>query len=160
MLWIALVIALGVLVAMLIINYGYRHSVMIALVLLIAVIIAAVWYIRFGEDQAADLITASDLELRDLQMTREYRSSYRMEARLVNHSGQHTLTSVTITITASDCGEQGGECVVVGEVARTINVEIPPGQARDVLEQYVFRRFEVRGTLKWSHAISEIKART
>lgn len=158
MLWIALVIALGVLVGALIITYGYRHSVMIVLSLLAVVIIAAVWYIRYGEDDGAGLITPAELELNNLEMTRQYRSSYRMTGRLVNRSEQHTLNSVTITITASDCQNDGADCVVVGEVARTISVEIPPGQARDVLEQYVFRRFEVLGELKWRHSLSEIKA--
>jgi hypothetical protein len=158
MLWIALVIALGLLVGGLIITYGYRHSVMIVLSILAAVIIAAVWYIRFGEDRGAGLITAEELELNNLTMNREYRSSYGMSGRLVNHSQRHTLSSVDITITASDCQGDGANCVVIGEVTRTIPVEIPPGQARDVREQYVFRRFEVMGELRWSHTFAEIKA--
>lgn len=158
MLWIALVIALGVLVGALIVTYGYRHSLMIVLSILAVVIVALVWYIRYGGEEGADLITPQELELSNLQMTRQYRSSFEMTGRLVNRSEEHTLNAVTITITASDCQSDGADCVVVGEVSRDIAVTIPPGQARDVLEQYVFRRFEVLGELRWSHELSEIRA--
>jgi hypothetical protein len=158
MLWIAVVIALGVLVGALIITYGYRHSMMIVLCILVALIIALVWYLRYGGEEGAGLIEPAEVELKGLAMTQQYRSSYRMTGRLVNHSQQYTVTSVDITITASDCQDGDAGCVVVGEVSRTIPVQIPPGQARDVLEQYVFQRFVIRGELQWRHSISEIQA--
>jgi len=155
MLWIALVIALGLLVGALIITYGYRHSMLIVMVVLAAVIAALVWYLRFGDPQGAGLIQPSELQLTNLDMTRQYRSSYRMTARLVNRSPDYALRSVTITITASDCTD---DCIVIGEAERTINVDIPPRQARDIAEQYVFSRFSLQGELRWRHGLSEIRA--
>lgn len=158
MLWIVLVIALGLLVGALIVTYGYRHSMMIVMAILAAVIAALVWYLRFGDPQGAGLLSSADLQLNNLEMTRQYRSSYRMTGRLVNGSPDYALRSVTITITASDCTEDGSDCIVVGEAQRTISVDIPPRQARDIVEQYVFPRFSLQGELRWSHALSEIRA--
>lgn len=158
MLWIVLVIALGVLVGALIITYGYRHSMMIVLSILAAAIIAVVWYIRYGGQAGAGMIAPGELVLNNLEMTQQYRTSYRMTGRLVNNSTEYTLTSVKITITASDCKNDAADCIVVGEDERSLTVTIPPGQARDVLEQYVFPRFVLQGELNWSHSISEIKA--
>lgn len=155
MLWIVLVIALGLLVGALIVTYGYRHSMLIVLAVLAVIITALVWYLRFGQPQGADLISADELKLNNLEMTRQYRSSYRMTGRLVNVSEEYTLTSVKITITASDCTD---DCIVVGEAQRIISAEIPPRQARDIVEQYVFSRFSLQGELQWSHTLSEIKA--
>lgn len=155
MLWIVLVIALGLLIGALIVTYGYRHSMLIVLAVLAVVIAALVWYLRFGDPRGTGLISAGELTLNNLEMTREYRSSYRMNARLVNGSPDYTLTSVTITITASDCTD---DCIVIGEAQRIIPVEIPPRQARDIVEQYVFSRFSLQGELQWSHTLSEIKA--
>ena len=158
MLWIALVIALGVLVGALIVTYGYRHSMLIVMAVLAALIAALVWYLRFGEPQGTGLIEPADLELKNLDMTRQYRTSYRMTGRLVNRSPDYALRSVTITITASDCTDGGADCIVIGEAERTISVEIPPRQARDIVEQYVFPRFSLQGELQWSHTLSQIKA--
>lgn len=160
MLWIGLVIALGLLVGTLIVTYGYRHSVLIVTAVVGAVIVALAWYIRYGEEEGTGLITAEELVLENLNLSQQYRTSYRMTGRLVNSSDAYTLQSVTITITASDCtGPEGKDCIVVGEDTRTHKVEIPPGQARDVLEQYIFPRFVLQGELRWSHAMTEIKAR-
>jgi len=158
MLWIGLVIALGLLVGALIVTYGYRHSVLIVLVVLGALIIALVWYLRFSEREGTGLITADDLVLKNLSLTKQYRTSYRMTGRLVNEAQEYALRSVTIAITASDCTDGGSDCIVVGDDQRTINVDIPPGQARDIVEQYVFPRFVLQGELKWSHEFSEIRA--
>lgn len=156
MLWIALVIALGLLVGALIVTYGYRHSLMIVMAVLAALIAALVWYLRF--DAPPDLISPGELQLNNLQMTQQYRSSYRMTARLVNASSEYALRRVTIKITASDCETDGDDCIVIGEAERILSVDIPPGQARDVVEQYVFPRFSLQGELQWSHALTDIHA--
>ena len=158
MLWIALVIALGLLVGLLIVTYGYRRSMLVVLAVLGAIIVALVWYLRFGEPQGAGLIDAEELKLSNLEMSLQYRTSYRMTARLVNTSEDYALTSVTITITASDCATGAEDCIVIGEAQRDITVEVPPGQARDIVQQYVFPRLSPRGELRWSHALSNIKA--
>jgi len=158
MLWIVLVIVLGLLVGALIVTYGYRHSMIIVMAALAALIAALVWYLRFSEPQGTGLIDAEQLKLRNLQMTRQYRSSYRMTGRLVNRSPDYAVRSVTITITASDCTDGTRDCIVIGEAERIIPVDIPPGQARDIVEQYVFSRFSLQGELKWSHTLSEIRA--
>lgn len=159
MLWIGLVIAFGLLVGGLVVTFGYRHSVLILVVVLAVLIGALVWYIRFGGQEGAGLITPDEVALNNLALTKQYRSSYRLTGRLVNSSTDHTLTSLDITITASDCQNDGADCVVVGEETRSFAPEIPPGQARDVLEQYIFPRFVLQGELKWSHTFSEIQAR-
>lgn len=158
MLWIILVIAAGLLTGWLIISYGYRHSILIVLLLLAVVIAGLVWYVRFGQQAGTDLIRPADVELNNLEMTRQYRTSYQMTARLVNNSSEFTLRSLKITITASDCTNAGANCIVVGEDDRTVTVEIPPRQARDIVEQYVFPRFVLQGELKWKSRMSEIKA--
>jgi hypothetical protein len=158
MLWIVLVIALGLLVGGLIVTYGYRHSMMIVTAVLAALIAALVWYLRFGDPQGADLISADELELVNLEMTPQYRSSYRMTGRMLNRSPDYELRAVTIRITASDCSSDNGDCIVIGEAERTITVDIPPQQARDLVEPYVFPRFSAQGELRWSHTLLEIRA--
>lgn len=158
MLWIVLVIAVGLLVGALIVTYGYRHSMLIVMAVLAALIAALVWYLRFADAPGSDMISPEELRLTNLEMTQQYRSSYRMTGRLVNRSPDYELRSVTIRITASDCAN-GDDCIVIGEAERRISVEIPPRQARDVVEQYVFRRLSPEGELRWRHTLSEIKAR-
>lgn len=157
MLWIVLVIALGVLVGGLIVTYGYRHSMLIVMAVLAALITALVWYLRFGDAPGSDRISPEELQLQNLEMTPQYRSSYRMTGRLVNTSTDYALRSVTIRITASDCAN-GDDCIVIGEAERTISIEIPPRQARDIVDQYVFRRLSPEGELQWRHTLSGIKA--
>lgn len=158
MLWIALVIAAGLLVGALIITLGYRHSMMIVTLLVAAVIAVLVWYLRFGNPEGAGLVGPEELQLNNLEMSHQYRSSYRMSARLVNNSPEYTVRSVTITITASDCQNEGRDCIAVGEQRRQIPVEVPPGQARDIVEQYVFSRFVLQGELQWRTELSGIQA--
>ncbi|MBS1270146.1 MAG: hypothetical protein MAG794_01100 [Gammaproteobacteria bacterium] len=158
MLWIVLVTALGLLLGALIVTYGYRHSTLIVLAVLAAIVAALVWYIRYDDREGTGLIGAGEMELQKLEMTKLYRNSYRMTARLLNKSMEYTLTSVEIVITASDCMDEYSDCIVVGEDQRSIPVDIPPGQARDILEQYVLPRFVLQGELKWSYRIPEIKA--
>lgn len=158
MLWIVLVIALGLLFGALIVAYGYRHSMLFVMAVVAALIAGLVWYLRFGDPLGSGLIGPEELQLNNLEMTQQYRSSYRMTGRLVNKSPEYALRRVTITITASDCTAGGDDCIVIGEAERTISVDIPPRQARDVVEQYVFRRFSLQGELQWSHTLSEIKA--
>lgn len=157
MLWIVLVIALGLLVGALIVTYGYRHSMMLAVAVLAAVIAALVWYLRFGDPQGSELISPGELRL-NMEMTQQYRTSYRMSGRLVNSSPDYALKRVTITITASDCTDGDDDCIVIGESDRIIAVDIPPRQARDITEVYVFPRFDLQGELQWSHSLSEIQA--
>lgn len=157
MLWIILVIVLGLLVGGLIVSYGYRHSMLIVMALLAALIIALVWYLRFAERQGSGLISAAELRLDNLEMTRQYRSMYGLRARLVNNSEDYALRRVTITITAADCSA-AGDCIVIGEAERIITVDIPPRQARDIVEQYQFPRFSLQGELRWRHELSEIQA--
>jgi len=142
----------------LIISYGYRHSILIVLVLLAAAATGLVWHIRFGQQAGTGLLGPDDVHLNNLEMTRQYRTSYRMTARLVNTSAEFTLRSLKVTITASDCKNAGADCIVVGEDERTVTEEIPPGQARDIVEQYVFPRFVLQGELMWRYRISEVKA--
>lgn len=159
MLWIVLVIAMGLLVGALIVTFGYRHSMMLVMAVLAAVIAALVWYLRFGDLQGSELISPGELRLNNMEMTQQYRTSYRMTGRLVNSSPDYALKRVTITITASDCTDGGDDCIVIGESDRIITVDIPPRQARDITEVYVFPRFELQGELRWRHALSEIQAR-
>lgn len=155
MLWIVLVIVLGLLMGAMIVTYGYRHSMLIAMAVLAAVIAALIWYLRFGEPGGEGLIGPGELRLENLAMIHQYRNSYRMTGRLVNTSPEYALRSVTLTITASDCT---ADCIVIGEASRNISVEIPPGQARDVVDQFIFPRFSLQGELRWSHQLSEIQA--
>lgn len=155
MLWIVLVIAMGLLVGALIVTYGYRHSMMIVMAVLAAVIAALVWYLRFGDLQGSELISPGELKLNNMEMTRQYRTSYRMTGRLVNSSPDYALKRATITITASDCTD---DCIIIGESERIIAVDIPPRQARDITEVYMFPRFSLQGELRWSHSLSEIQA--
>jgi hypothetical protein len=157
MLWIALVVALGVLVGALIVTYGYRHSMLIGMAVLAVLIAALVWYLRFGDPQGSDLLSRDELRLENMEMTAQYRNSYRMTGRLVNLSPDFALRRVTITITASDC-TNGDDCIVIGEAKRIFSVDVPPGQARDVVDQYVFPRFSPRGELQWQHELMEIQA--
>lgn len=158
MLWIALVIALGLLVGALIVTFGYRHSMLIGMAVLAALIAALVWYLRFGEPPGSSVMGPEDLRLENMELTPQYRNSYRMTGRLVNTSQDYALRRVTITITASDCTNGGSDCIVIGEAKRMFSVEIPPGQARDVVEQYIFPRFSLQGELQWRHSLSEIQA--
>ena len=120
MLWIILVIVAGLLTGWLIISYGYRDSILIALVLLASAATGLVWYIRFGQQAGTGLLGPGDIQLNNLKLTRQYRTSYQMAARLVNTSSKFTLQSLKLTITASDCKDAGADCIVVGEADRTV----------------------------------------
>ncbi len=161
MVWVALVVILGVLVGLLIINFGYRRSVLATLAVLLVIVGAALLYTQVQDSVKQGRIPVSEVRFEDFSMQPAYGDSYRMNARVHNMSSDRTLHYFGLTITAADCLAQQGQqqCLVVGEQSKEIRVEVPPRQARDITDQFAFGRIRARGELQWDHEITYTGAR-
>ena len=92
-------------------------------------------------------------------MQQVYGGSYALRARVRNSATEHTLTAFGIAVQALDCsGADRSECVVIGDQSQEIQIEVPPGQARDFYQQFQFRHMQPRGELRWDHAVQYTKA--
>ena len=155
MAWVALVVILGVVVGLLIINFGYRRSVLVTLGVLLAIVGAALLYTQVQDSVREGRIPVSDVLFEHFAMQPAYGDSYKLIARVHNTSSERTLHYFGLTITAADCVEQQGQqqCLVVGEQSKEIRVEVPPQQARDITDQFAFGRLRPLGKLQWEHRI-------
>lgn len=156
MAWVVLVVVLGIVVGLLIVNFGYRRSVLATLAVLLVIVGAALLYTQLQDSAKEGRIAVAEVRFEEFTMQPAYGDSYKLIARVHNMSSDHTLHYFGLTVTAADCtGQQDQrQCLVVGEQSKEIRVEIPPQQARDITSQFAFGRMRTRGELQWDHRIT------
>lgn len=83
----------------------------------------------------------------------------RLTGRLRNNSGKYTISKVELRITARDCPGETDE--IIAQDKHMLNLEVPPGQARDVNSVVTSaKRLNPRGRLDWSFDVVHIWHKT
>ena len=161
MAWVILVAALALVAGYLIITYGYKNSLFLLLATVLIGVLGVIWYAEFYESSHTSAIAVDDVSLDNFSVNTTYGDSYQMKARLRNASEQYILSATGIELSASDCisDTQGETCIVVGQEEKEIQVEVPAGQARDIVEQFIFPPIRPNGELRWSYTVLYTKAR-
>lgn len=159
MAWVLLIVALGLAVGLSIVTFGLNRFALAGLVALLVAVAMLIYYTQIQDTQKQALIEPGHVALNAFEMEQVYGGSYALRARVRNTDAEHTLTAFGLSVQALDCsGADRSECVVIGDRSQEIQIEVPPGQARDFYQQFQFRRMQPRGELRWSHAVEYTKA--
>ncbi|HXG06856.1 MAG TPA: hypothetical protein VNI77_05975 [Nitrososphaera sp.] len=138
----------------------FGKTLLILAGVLVLLFVGIYLYYEREEEASKRRITVDQIELDGLQLKSGYSSSsFTLVGRLRNKSNQYTLSSVTLKVTFQDCPPTG-ECETIGENDVWLFESIPPGQARDFYKSvYLSNASSVRGRLRWSYVISQIKGK-
>lgn len=155
MAWVLLIIAAALTVATLVIVLGPRKSIFVVLAVVLSSIVGLIWYAEVGVEEKSNLIPVAAVQLTNTHMTPAYGGSYKLKARVKNNAPDRTLTRVALTVIAADCPDTGdpAQCEVVGQQSKEIHIVIPPLQARDITDQFVFDNMHPRGKLNWDYRV-------
>jgi hypothetical protein len=161
MAWALLIIAAALTVATLVIVLGLRWSIMVILAVVSVSIAGLIWYAEIGIEEKSDVIPVAAVQFVNTQMTPAYGGSYELKARVKNVSPDRTLTRFALTVIASDCAGAAGseQCVVIGEQSKQIHIMIPPLQARDITDQFVFDNMRPKGDLSWDYRVDNTRGK-
>lgn len=160
--WTVLVILLGLAAGLLIVAFGWQRTAIAVLALVAAGAVMLAWQAREPTAPGSNKFDPGRLIIEGFTMRPSYGGAYTATARITNHDAERTVLDFSLTVTARDCPAPGVElqsCAVVGDTTREIYVEVPPAQARDVSEQYVFERMRPQGTLRFEPHIARVRAR-
>ena len=139
---------------------GYRKTA--AGLLAVALAIAAWLYVqhRDAEHLALTRIPISELPFENVTLY-PYVGSYKIAGRIKNNSAKFTVRQIDLAVTVKDCpgGSAEQQCITVGESNEILNLNIPPGEARDFEEAVRFYGSpKIKGRMEWSYAVSRIRA--
>ena len=129
----------------------------------VALAIGGLLYMHYREEEhrALTRIPKSELVLENVTL-RPYVGSYRIAGRITNNSPKFSVKQLDIVVTVRDCplDAAGQQCVTIGESSEILNLDIPPGEARDFAESVRFSRsnLKLKGRLDWNYSISRIRA--
>lgn len=160
--WTLLVILLGLAAGLLIVAFGWQRTAIAVLALVAAGAVLLAWQAREPAFPRAQKFDPSQLAIEGFTMRPSYGGAYTATARVASRDVERTVLDFALSVTARDCAAPDADpagCVVVGEVTRDIYAEIPPGQARDITEQFVFERMNPKGTLKFEPHVARVRAR-
>jgi hypothetical protein len=162
MAWLFALGALALFVWLLAKFRGFRRGVVAFLLLAIAG--GGAWYLYDQQEKQRlrTLITASQLEFRDIRMDNSgYARS--VTGALKNNNPIHTLAAVKLTYFAMDCTRSEPSaperCEVIGQETQTEYVHVPPGQVREFRGRVYFANMPpVRGRMVWDYDVVEVRA--
>ncbi len=159
--WVLLVAALGIAVGLIIITLGYKRSLFILLATLLIGVVFIIWYAEYYEEKGSGLVDVGEVALENFSVRKTYGDSYEMSARVRNMSTEYMLTAVGMELNASDCktDTEGESCIIVGQQEQEIQVDVPPQQARDIVQQFNFPAMRPVGSLRWSHVLLYTRGR-
>ena len=146
--YVALII---VCVALIAISF-YSRKIAFGLLAVIAIGLTILYYL--GDDgMEGDFEVAADLiVLEDMSAKLSYGDNWNYTGRATNNS-EKSVTDLKIRITLRDC-EAGktslDDCVVIGDQADLLSINIPPRQARDFSDAVSFEHATPRGELNWT----------
>ena len=147
--YIALVI---VCVALIAISF-YSRKIAFAALAVIAIGLTILYYIGDDDVLEGDFEVAADLiVLEDLSAELSYGDNWNYTGRATNNSDK-SVTDLKVRITLRDC-EAGqtppDDCVIIGDQADLLSINIPPRQARDFSDAVSFEHATPRGELNWT----------
>ena len=116
---------------------------------------------REEEHRSLTRIPSSELVLENVTL-KPYVGSYKIAGRIKNNSAKFSVRQIDLVVTVKDCTQGAAEpqCVIIGESNEILNLNIPPGEARDIEEAVRFsgRNLKLKGRMEWSYAVSRIRA--
>jgi hypothetical protein len=160
--WTILIILLGLATGLLIVGFGAQRAAIVVLALVTVGAVIFAWQAREPSSPRAKDFDPEQLLLEAFTMRPSYGGAHTATARITNRAAERTVLDFALTVTARDCptaDADSASCAVVGEVTRDIYAEIPPAQARDITEQFVFERMRPQGTLRFEPHIARARAR-
>lgn len=151
MLWLIAAIAVGALLAVAIVSFGLRRSVLVFAAIMLAGLVSLIWYAEFRDD-TADGFPGASLRMQGFAVTPIEPGRYRAGGRVFNSSSDLVLKHFELRVYAKDCNASN-DCVVIGDQGARFDVDIPAGQARDIEHVFEFSNMRPRGRLAWDYRI-------
>lgn len=154
---------IGIFAVLVLVGFAAGYRKVAAGLLAIALAIAALLYMQHREEEhlALTRIPSSELVFENVTL-KPYVGSYRIAGRIKNNSAKFSVRQIDLVVTVKDCTQGAAEpqCVVIGESNEILNLNIPPGEARDFEESVRFSGsdLKLKGRLEWNYSISQIRA--
>jgi HAMP domain-containing protein len=150
-----LILVLVVIAAFAVPRFG--KAVLVGAAILVAIVCAFWISANVEEKRARTRIAAREVELEEITLSPSSGETYILAGRIHNHSARYTLTGLEMRFTARDCPDTA-DCEVVGQSEKSLYLSIPPGQTREVSDEYVFFSGlgAPRGTRKWNYDITSV----
>lgn len=162
---VALIVAAAL--GYLVYHFVIARWILAVIILVVAIVLLARHLLTEAEERAAlSRIDASQITLQ-LNFSPAQRGTYspsgrqryKVTGRLFNNSNEYTLTEVGLKVRIEDCaGDEGNSCIVVSEAGMTIDITIPPNQARDFTQEVLMPDFKPRGEAHWVWDVEYIRA--
>ncbi|MFP5383986.1 MAG: hypothetical protein ACLGHG_07940 [Gammaproteobacteria bacterium] len=121
----------------------YFVPALLATVLVAAAVAGYVLWVGAGGSKQGD----PSLVVLETSALEEVAGSYRLTGRLVNRSSTQAITAVPLRLLVEDCS--GDDCRLQHDLADTLLVSIPPGEARDFVRVFPVSRRPASAALKW-----------
>ena len=121
------------------------------------VVVGLLYWHSQGQQDSRELLIPVDLVvISDAVVTKSYRDSFNITARITNGSQTHALTETTIEFAMLDCESDTADesgCAILGSQRRPVVIRIPPGQSRDFEDSLIFSHAKIRGQLHWRYTV-------
>ncbi|WP_350283762.1 hypothetical protein [Nitrosomonas sp.] len=156
MIWI-----IGFIVLILLVISAWFRKVAVSVIIVTGIVGSLVYFLNEREEERAlSRIPLAELDFENVTLKPNY-SGYKLSGRIKNNSQEFTLKQVNLLIIMQDCtgAPDSQDCVTVGESHENMDLNIPPGQARDFEKSLYFPGSgpKLLGKLEWSYSVSEIK---
>lgn len=141
---------------------GFRKA---ALGLLIVAVVAGALIYRHNEQvqqRASTRISASEISLENVAVTRTFDASYELTGEIKNKSDTYRVDGISLKVKMRDCSpKDASQCVVAGEAAAHAPVTVPPQQTRAFTATLYFGKShrQPKGTIVWDYEIETIMAK-
>jgi hypothetical protein len=155
--------SIGIFAVLVLVAFAVGYRKVAASLLAIALAIAVLLYMQHREEEhlALTRIPSSELVFESVTL-KPYVGSYKIAGRIKNNSAKFSVRQIDLVVTVKDCTQGAAEpqCVIIGESNEILNLNIPPGEARDLEEAVRFygSNPKLKGRMEWSYAVSRIRA--
>jgi len=152
MVWLVVAIGVGILLALVMIQFGLRRSVWVLGGIILGGLALLIWYAEFSQP-GPDPLPVAAVRLDGFTVREVGAGRYGVTGRVFNLAPDRSLSGFELRVQAKDCSPQG-ECVVIGEQGVHINVNVPAGQARDLEQVFEFPGMRPAGKLEWGYRLT------
>ncbi|MBC6961814.1 MAG: hypothetical protein DWB48_03500 [Nitrosomonas sp.] len=152
---------IGLIVLILLIVSAWFRKVAVSVIIVTGVVGSLIYVLNEREEERAlSRIPLAELDFENVALKPSY-SGYKLSGRIKNNSQEFTLKQVNLLITMRDCigTPDSQDCVTIGESHENMDLNIPPGQARDFEKSLYFPggNLKLLGKLEWNYSVSGIK---
>lgn len=151
MIWLIVAVAVGILLALIMLRFGMRRSILVLGGAMLAGVVALIWYAEFYDNTGA-AFPEQAVDLQNFTVTETGPGRYQLNARIFNKEAERTLPGFGLRILAKDCSAKG-DCIVIGDQSNRFDVQVPAGQARDIQYLFEFANLRPTGKLEWGYRL-------